>query len=354
MVTLDTLTVHIPLDCITAQPEPSQVIVLSKKQGETDRHRAEYGTGIGIKALKHTEGDTCLILEASAKALTDDYLKGISLNTIEQFTNSIERQTGIGIDIDIWLNHPDATIRKVDHCQNVPLAELGCTAFAPVMSALNSLEIRDRYHKKPFTTTGIVFTGKQKEKHRLTVYDKYAELKTAKQKDFRAALNNPMQVLTQAQSIARVESNLTKFDSIRTRFGIERNTIGQVLNAKGNPNAYILEKMMTGGQLELFADFDRLMAGYSQASPIDFIKEMGYPVIIEKAAYNINTIRDLFKQKLTKQAFAYHWQGKNGNTKKPFEQVFRERIDSLLKGANEDYTGTPEIITRLMEYLKAA
>lgn len=174
---------------------------------------------IGLKSVTINENSDAIIISASSKLLGVDYKRGISLNTIEQFTDEINK-LGLVLDKD-YIN--DCNLFKVDIKDDLRLTK-DVQAYINAMNHLTA----PKFFKTPYET-GIAFNERiNTNPIRFVGYNKSIEIIKTKNKDF---LTQYPSLVNQFKDNARFESRLPKVGTIKKYFG--SNSLVDVLNHKG-------------------------------------------------------------------------------------------------------------------------
>ena len=231
----------------------------------------------GLKRIEYDMQKDSLIIEGSAKILHDQYMEGITANTIERVFDQINH-TGV-IDLNPAKSIETGILLRGDITRNIevdyPVSEYtGALGLMPV----NDKYIIDRYKG------ATVFRGKQKTfKERMIVYDKATEVK--RDKEMRGYIKN-------IGNIARVETNLAQQKRIRYYF--DTNILQGILMHPVKPNYLLFEKITHRAPNEVLELFDRYKDTKGLA---ELLKNEGMRNIIRILNFDI----ELIKQFISKQ-----------------------------------------------------
>lgn len=241
---------------------------------------------VGLDWVKHKETQGIVEVKLSAKILGEDYGKLISLNTIEQAIDAINRTGAINLNPEVLVNQ--GIVFTVDSTQNLKVEG----KVSDYVDALNTLSANDRFTPDIYRMKGIkgnsgmVFRGKQKTvKERLIFYDKGKDVK--RDKKLLGSVSNPSRFLAEFDRVLRCEQNHTSFDKIRKRFKIPDNTLINVLQSEANPNYDLFQKIR-----KPYVDL-RLFEYYGDAglSWSKFIKQEGYRRVWEMVGRDADLLR---------------------------------------------------------------
>ena len=171
---------------------------------ETTKHYI-LNKKIGLNGVTINKNSNAVTINASSKLLGADYKKGISLNTIVQFTDEINKM-GLVLDKD-YIN--DCNLFKVDIKDDLRLTK----DVQTYINAMNHLTA-PKFFKTPYET-GIVFKERiNTNPIRFVGYNKGIEI--IKNKDF---LKQYPSLVNQFKDNARFESRLPKVGTIKKYFG---------------------------------------------------------------------------------------------------------------------------------------
>lgn len=312
MISIDSNKILLPFDCLDAFNSDAFFNKPIIKGGQTLQNKYTMNNPIpGLKSIEVNPGANKVIIETSAKILKDNYLQGINLNTLEQYTDTIN-STGL-IHIK-RANIDHAQILLADTTQNIAWNDK--TSFSDLIHSIQLCSVNPKYSNDLFNernNKGLVFTGNQKTvKCRMIIYDKYTELIAKKEnKLFLESCNNPNKLLNQVKGIIRVEQNNTSFDAIRTRLKVSDNNILSVLNSKENPNYKLLDSITSLHSVEQLELFERYRNKDMTIGEI--VRMEGMRNIIEKCNYDKILVKEFLKSLSDKwDAWYYDRNGKPG------------------------------------------
>ena len=312
MISIDSNKILLPFDCLDAFNPDAFDNSTRKRKGQILQDKYTVKSPIpGLKSIEVNPGANKVIIETSAKILKDNYLQGLNLNTLEQYTDTIN-STGL-VHIK-RANIDQAKILAVDTTQNIAWNER--TSFSDLIHSIQLCSVNPKYSNDLFNTRnnqGLVFTGNQTSiKCRMTIYNKYIELIAKKEnKLFLESCNNPNKLLDQAKGIIRVEQNNTSFASIRSRLKVADNNIVSVLNSNENPNFKLFESITSLHSLEQLELFERYRNKDMTIGEI--VRMEGMRNIIEKCNYDKILLKEFLKSLSDKwDAWYYDRNGKPG------------------------------------------
>jgi hypothetical protein len=286
----------------------------------------------GLNQITFNNSDESLILQFSAKILSENYYDLINVNTIEQAIDRIN-ETGIVIIDKQYLNN--FKVLSCDFTNNIKGDHTPHEFIeACQLMSLNSNYKVDTYKAKNIKN-GIVFRGKQVSfKERCIMYHKLDELK--KDENFIKSLRLPMQMINQFDGVLRSEMNISSFAKIR-EYSNTANTLMSVLNSNAvNPNYKLFQKIKSksGVQTDLFS--------MSQNMKLYEIEKLyGRQTIIKELCFDMDLIRDFIKK---------HVKGDTHKYIKDYRFIANEMlVTDNINGQNEN-----SIIFELEQLLKVA
>lgn len=345
MIRLDTIHLEVPIGAVRGVDRSA----FDTTYHNVDEESGTYTKGqklksdykpIGCAGITYKEGASYQV-KISAKTLGQDYLQGINKNTIEQALTSLSDV----IDIDTQkLIDINPQMYALDVTDNISLEDVGGTK-REIVQSLMSVKMNDRFLSIPYdkkSEFGIEFRGTQKEKNRINIYDKYLDLQKSANKDFIKHLPNPLHVYNQAQQTIRIESNHSKFKSIRDRLNISDNSLCSILNSTAPVNHDVLIKVMNyrkDKQLDIFEEYKKM-----NLQGDDYVRLKGIQTIIRECNYDSKLSKEFFKFIYGKN-FKYHYY-KSGTS-----------IRQLIRQAQVDRVGESDsvvltITDRLLDVLK--
>jgi hypothetical protein len=248
----------------------------------------------GLKRIEVDQRKHTLIIEGSAKILHEQYLQGITANTIERVFDQIN-QTGL-ITLDIPAAIETGTLLRVDVTKNLQVDK----PVSEYVGALGLIPVNDKYRIDTYTTESIVFNGRQISfKERQTFYDKAAEVK--KDKEIQGYFRS-----FGKKNIFRAETNLAQLKRIRHYFGT--NNLQDVLKQPVNPNYLLFDKITHRAPNEVLQLFDE----YQGISLYMIEKTEGRKKIIQQLQMDMVLIDRFLKE---------HIKGNISRYKKEYRQV---------------------------------
>ena len=240
---------------------------------------------LGLKYI--SIGESEIKIEGSAKALKENYLEGININTIEQYLHEINKSGLIEIDNNTFIEN--AVVYRADITDNLRVKNIEKTLMDLKIFSANNYYNTSPYH------SGLVITSKHKrDKERLIVYDKFSEVSkdTISNRELAKYFD-----INKAKNIFRIESNNKTFKRLRSNLNLLNNktpTLLDVLQSESKPNYNIFTKMFeikpepklkTYGVIQMLIDI-----GYKQHQ---IEKEIGMRAIVESCNYNLDAIKTM-------------------------------------------------------------
>ena len=312
MISIDSNKILLPFDCLDAFESDMFFNKPIYKGGLLLQDKYTINNCLpGLKSIEVNQAANKVIIETSAKILKDNYLQGININTLEQYTDTIN-STGL-IHIK-KANIDQAQILLADTTQNIAWNER--TSFSDLIHSIQLSSVNPKYSNDLFnekTNKGLVFTGNQKTiKCRMIIYDKYTELIAKKEnKTFLESCAKPNKILAAAKGIIRVEQNNTSFASLRTRLKISNNGIMSVLNSNENPNYKLLDAITSLHSLEQLELFEKYRN--KEMSIGEIVRMEGMRNIVIQCNYDRILIQEFLKSLSDKwDAWYYDRNGKPG------------------------------------------
>jgi hypothetical protein len=336
MVRLDTLKLEIPQEAIlgmdeaktylTSQTDCSTGVITNFRQFKAE------ALPIGFNQLKTKDGGSWH-LTLSAKALKDDYLDGINLNTLEVALANL----GSCLEIDLQaLMNINPKVHRFDTTDNVPLAMLDGSSHKAVVDALaisTSNSFFDAKRHGGQRQMGIVIQGRQEAQNRLIAYAKHLDLARAKNKSFLMACNNPQALVKASAKQIRVEVNHSNHQSIKQRLNIGEVRLAEVLNSRALVNHDYLLKITNGGkQLALFNEIEMAMATEGQGfDGLRYLISQGMANLVLKSNCNIKEVQKAIEL-IFGERWRYHWYGRadsRGSMRGGLKYMAQQEIDRL-------------------------
>ncbi len=240
MTTIDTISFTTSVDYLrdidltkfktstTIKPNGLKIINHSLSERKTGLDKISFNTTLGTIRIK-----------ASSKILGNNYKKGISLLTIKQFTDEINK-TGLVLDNDFI---QDCSLSRVDIKNDLYLKK-------DAQSYINSMNhlIAPKFNKTLYET-GISFNERiATTPIRLIGYDKQIEM-MSKNKIF---LKQYPTLINQFQGAFRLESSLSNTNTIKKYF--KSNLLIDILNYK-DINHQVFKKII-GNQISFNRIYD--------------------------------------------------------------------------------------------------
>jgi hypothetical protein len=174
---------------------------------------------IGLDSISINETFQTIKIKASSKLLGSNYKKGISISTIEQFTDEINK-SGIELDQE-YIN--DCSLQRVDVKNDLSLTK----DAKYYIDAINHLTA-PKFYKTPYKT-GISFKETiSTNPIRFIGYSKGVELLATTNKFF---LKQYPMLANQFQGVLRIESGLPRRAIIKKYFG--SNSLVDILSYSG-------------------------------------------------------------------------------------------------------------------------
>lgn len=178
----------------------------------------------GITAIHVMPDSEETVVKFSAKVLRDDYLNGISANTVEQAVDYINSIGAVSIKSDD-IEH--AALLLCDYTKNINRPDVRQSIKSLLLAKSNTSFIVRNYDK--VHNNGIEFRGRQTSyKNRQIYYNKRVELEQWRNKIFFKNLKNPVRLLERSNNILRVEHNLSTLRKIREEFKIDGTQYGPI------------------------------------------------------------------------------------------------------------------------------
>jgi len=326
MQQLDTLKISIPGEAVRAVNqdfwiETNKTDCLTG-QTETMKQAKSAALPVGVSSLTYREGGD-FQLTYSAKVLKDDYLQGITANNWQLGLESVAEI----LDADPYQVYEKSIVYRCDSTNNISLDEIGCKpsqVYPALLAGRANQRFKDVYYNT-LKKQGVEFRGVQQEKNRMIVYAKHLDLLKPTNKTFLQSLGNPSRMIYDAEKQIRFEVNHTAFRSIKQRFGIEKNTLKDVLNSKAPVNHNFLKKVLNVTdvkQTTLFDEYENF-----QGQGMDFIMLKGIQSIIQQLDYSDVMVKAFFQQLFPNQNnFKHHWYKKENSIKKIMESMQQQKF----------------------------
>lgn len=236
MVTLDKITLSVPCYCITEWRHTSTV------------YNSEYTDLPYHLYIGYNERYGSYKVEFSAKILGDRYPDLINENN---FMDCLGTINNLGIcTLDIERVICSSSVIGADFTKDILLSEIPCASGMNDIKSILRLSIRNynRWNCANYQGGGMVITNAVNDKRRqkrLTVYDKWDELRMAHNRPFMQSLNDREYIEEYFRGRVRFELRATTPSQICTWLGLGRgyNTIANVLNSTTNPLRMVMNEM---------------------------------------------------------------------------------------------------------------
>jgi len=286
----------------------------------------------GLKRVEINNKKGSALITTSAKILAENYIDGISINTIEQVFDAINSTGLLSVNSNNAID--TAILHSCDVTNNLKVGYSASVCADSLNTVSNSGYKVDRYKTKK--NDGIAFTSKVRGyKKRVIGYDKQLDLLRAVNSNFIKGLQHPVKVWQDFEGVFRIEQNLAQHNRIRKTFGISTTGLLSALNSRYTPNYNVLFEVVKGGyQSELF----NMKIGKWYL----FEKEQGRRAIIEQLNYDIDLVKQLLKKNL------------GGNVSR-YVKEYRELIEQM-KGEKLAQISAPpdKVVEKILNTLKAA
>ncbi len=186
------------------------------------------------------------LLETSAKVLKEDYLSGISLNTIERVfdpLHDLEKSKILTFD-----NRDIIQDANVFTCDCTETLDIKKNTIVDSLNAIKVIYSNYKFKCEAYPNESLVFKHSGSTvKERLVLYDKIVELKKyPKDRYMKPIVQN---MIDQPFDYLRVETNIRSFKDIRKKFDL-RDSVNapkliDILNSKEKPTLDIFDKIIT-------------------------------------------------------------------------------------------------------------
>ena len=214
MASLDTLKFDIPGTAINLNLDAMTKTTKEAKDKEPFIRYESITPTPGISGITYTPLTDKIVITTSAKVLGKDYRQGISYDTWQQYTDTLNTTGIVKADPDQLFQ--EAHVHRVDPCCTIELSQRPKEAI----KALRLLNMFSRYSFDPYIA-GMVVTRKAKSRNdRAVIYGKLDELLRSENEAFREA--HPEALGTFTENSLRLEHQLRKLKDIRTAFDIEQ------------------------------------------------------------------------------------------------------------------------------------
>ena len=188
--------------------------------------------------------DKELVIECTGKILKDDYPNLINKENIKQCLVNINQLNICTLDVVGILK--DGEVVKCDVSQDVECSDCKTLTKSLRASVRNFNKYLARNIGGNFVIEKNVST--KNLKRRLTIYDKWAEMMLATNRDFLSSVENSGAMLDYFANKARFELNLNSKEQIRQSLGIADTSILSVLGSTSTPIWNFLDKAIDDGR----------------------------------------------------------------------------------------------------------
>ena len=187
--------------------------------------------------------DKELVIECTGKILKDDYPNLINKENIKQCLVNINQLNICTLDVMGILK--DGEVVKCDVSQDVECSD--CKALTKSLRA--SVRNFNKYLARNIGGNFVIEKNVSTKnlKRRLTIYDKWAEMMLATNRDFLSSVENSGAMLDYFANKARFELNLNSKEQIRQSLGIMDTSIQSVLGSTSTPIWDFLNKVLDDG-----------------------------------------------------------------------------------------------------------
>lgn len=363
MLNLDSLKLEFSSNLMTFEPKKFNKTIKEIEDEEKVSYQMKPAyLKTGLKNISVNES-SCLI-EFSSKLLPGMYQEMINKNTIESYLDTISSMDLIKFNSDEILNL--GNVRTCDVTNNIPVES--------VPTYVNSLlvyKLNDKYKCDTYINESIIFNRKAKTrslKEQLTVYNKYPELLTAKNKEFRKEID-----LDYFKNILRFESRFHNFELMRNSFKVKELTLSNILNSNAKVNYNILNRItdIQSININTFNNFKTLIEmkqkikhssirnNLGDLSMIQDIKDISETLIEMKKRIKHSKIRNIQGDlsilnncnddiELVKLYFKTNSTANNSKYIRHYKQLIK------VKNEIDSCTGIDERVNEMKDFLKAA
>ena len=178
-----------------------------------------------------------LIIEFSGKILQEHYISLISIDTIRECFDNINKIGICKLDTESIIN--DSIVAKCDITKDIK------TDINQIIPSIRQNIINySKWSVKPYysgvVVENVVATARYKK--RIVIYDKWKELQQGNSRHFIENLNNSKEILDYYKDKVRFELNLNTMYQVRQFLNIPDNNLQSVLNAVANPILSIIDE----------------------------------------------------------------------------------------------------------------
>lgn len=301
MIQLDSIKIHIPLECASINLESwdkhtvtkassNVVAIFPEKPQTTIQYRLTQGLPLGCKSFTYIESQGILI-ELSAKILGKDYLQGISMDTIERVFKNLNLES-------IELEKDSIRYTSVMRLDCTKTLEFEKDSIPSILQSLKLSHSNGKFMLTDIKSESVIFKHMGKSiRERVIFYDKKAELEKAYNKKISSLIKLPND-----KDFLRVESNISTYRDIRNRFKITSSShqsipLLHVLQSKENPILYLYDKIMQVPENESFLFYKSEIDLYRDMTPSEFIDCIGIRTLLDTFR-NLEEIRDYMLSQL--------------------------------------------------------
>ncbi len=234
----------------------------------------------GVKSIQINELTSEVMIELSAKILLDRYNDLITINTIKQALDNLNKTKGISFDTNCIIDK--GMFCKVDVANDLNVLY----DPADYISVLQFFSVNDRFFIEAYKDQSIVFRSCTKsKKRRLIFYRKYPEL--LKKENNRLLKYG---LLENYKQVIRVEQNIVTFEAMRKAFQVEEPYIKSLLESKSKPNYDLFQNIKTKVTFSLLEKYRHKDISYH-----DIVKREGMKTIAKECLYDVQLIKLFIK-----------------------------------------------------------
>ena len=331
MLNLDSVKIQFPSDLITFNQETFNKTIKEIEDVETTSFQVKpHHLKTGIKNI--IVNDSNCILEFSSKLIPGLYHEMMNINTIERYMHEINNLNLIKFNSKDVI--ASGNIRTCDVTNNIKVRNV-----ATYINALCVYKLNDKYKSDFYINESVVFDRRVKTKslrEHLTVYNKYPELLTANNKDFRAKID-----IKNFENVLRFESRFNSFELMRKSFNVSDLNLLSVLNSKAKVNYNILDRItdIRNINIETFNNLKTLLEMKEKYKYSKIRNIQGDLSILHACNYDIDLVKLFFKTNSTANNSRYI-----------------RHMKQLLKSKNEidKHICIDEKINEMKQFLKVA
>jgi hypothetical protein len=285
MITLDTIRMQFPKDTLkTFSRNDSRILASDKYLGSDYLYTQYEQRGLKEHGINRILVDSDKVdITLSGKVLLDNYAKGISLDSIEQVFDNINKVSAFDIDSNKAIDQ--SHILRCDYTQNIkPNYSLKDSVESMLlMRTANNTNV-DVYTKRG--NVGCVIDRSIKsEKRRLIMYDKLKELMLKSSSAFLHNCKDSAKVVNSFKGVLRIEQNMTSLKTIKKQFKTIDTRLLSVLNSLEKPNYNVLKKVIDDSkQLAIFNE------PLFNESISNIFKRKGAEQILKECHYDLDIV----------------------------------------------------------------